>query len=283
MLHGDAVYASASARRSRRAWKGRRITYYETLPAKWQWSLDTALAKWNTTGGRIKFVRTNNPRKAKLKIGYGALGGVAGVATVGKVRRAYVRLNSVYNSVDSLDAHNRIEVMMILAHELGHVLGFGHTSTRCSLMSPMLDVRGCDTVPTSHAGYYQCRTLDPALVATFVRAYGGRARFPAPWCPIDTIPGALQRVDFTGGETSPITISWVAPPTVPSGSHILVRSWSSADCRTAPTAAATTILPVSPAMWREPPVESGSSTCFRVQLVNRYGAGRSEFAGRVIS
>ncbi len=282
-LEGDALHASNSARRARSAWKGRRITYYETLPAKWQWSLDTAVAKWNNSGGRIRFVPTKNRRKAKLTIAYGSLGGAAGMATVGRVRRAFVRLNSGYNSVDSLDAHNRIEVMMILAHELGHVLGFGHSSTRCSLMSSMLDVAGCNAVPTARPGYYQCRTIDAALVTRFVRSYGGRARYPAPWCPIDTIPEALHRVDFSGGVDSPVTITWVAPRAVPSGSRIVVRSWHSEQCTAAPADATTTAVPLSPAQWQEPLVEPGASSCFSVGLVNRYGAGRSEFAGRSVA
>lgn len=125
------------------AWRGRRITYYEALPAKWHWSVATAVSQWNRVGGGIKFVRTLNPRKAQLTIRYGNIGRSAGLATVGRARHAFVRLSSAYASKDALDAHYRVEVMGIVTHELGHVLGFGHTSARCSLMSPMLDVEGC--------------------------------------------------------------------------------------------------------------------------------------------
>ena len=40
---------------------GRRLYYYETLPAKWDWSLSTAVAKWNGSGARIWLVRMTIP------------------------------------------------------------------------------------------------------------------------------------------------------------------------------------------------------------------------------
>ncbi len=183
-LHSDIAPSSAGARRAPYAWSGKRIRYTESIPSKWDWSLSTAVAKWNTSGGGIKFVRTTNPRKARLHIGYGDIGAVAGMATVGRVPRAWVKLSSRYSTVNSLDAYSRVEVMSIFSHELGHVLGFEHTTTRCSLMSPVLDVRGCGTVREAQPGYYRCRTIDAPLVGRFVRTYGGRARYPAAVCRI---------------------------------------------------------------------------------------------------
>jgi predicted Zn-dependent protease len=183
-FHGDTARSSGSARRAPYAWSGKRIRYTESIPSKWDWSLSTAVAKWNTSGGGIKFVRTTKPRKARLYIGYGNIGASAGMATVGRVPHAWVRLSSRYSTVDSLDVYSRVEVMSIFSHELGHVLGFEHTATRCSLMSPVLDVRGCGTVREAEPGYYRCRTIDAPLVGRFVRTYGGRARYPAAVCPI---------------------------------------------------------------------------------------------------
>ncbi len=127
-LHGDTVRStSRAARRASYAWTGRRIYYHETIADKWDWSLRTAINKWNFAGGGIRFVRTNDPRRAQLKISSKDIGSAAGKATVGRARRAFVHLSSGYNHVDELSAHYRIEVMMIFAHELGHVLGFGHS------------------------------------------------------------------------------------------------------------------------------------------------------------
>ena len=47
-------------------------------------------------------------------------------------------------------------------------------------MRPVLDVSACDLPATSPPGYYKCRTIDAALVRSFVGAYGGRAKFPPP-------------------------------------------------------------------------------------------------------
>lgn len=277
-LHGDTAQANSASRRAKRAkyaWTGRKILYTESLPAKWDWSLNTAIAKWNTSGGGIRFVRTAKVRKARLNIAYGNIGSAAGMASVGRSRHAWVRLSSTYSPANSLDARTRVQVMEILAHELGHVLGFQHTSTRCSLMSPVLDVDGCHMVPASMPGFYKCRTIDTPLAVRFVRLYGGRARFPTVWCPIDPIPSAVGRVDFAGGPTAPVTVRWARPASVPAGSRMMIRSWTAPVCGAAPSWSAKAYAPVSAGRWQDPLGETNGSTCYSVQLVNRYDAGRA--------
>ncbi len=278
-LSGDTSVGPGSRQRGRFAWKGRKILFTESLPSKWDWSLSTALSKWNGTGGSIKFVRAANPRKAQLRIGYGNIGQAAGLATVGRSRHAFVKLSSRYATVDSLDMHDRIEVMAILTHELGHVLGFQHTSAPCSLMSPMLDVNACNTLPATLPGYYKCRTIDSTLEASFIRLYGGRARFPGTWCLIDPLPSQLAVFDFIDGPTTPMTIRWQRPTYVPSGSRVQVRYWSAPSCG-GPVPGTATYADVSPSAltWREPPTTVAGVRCYRVSLVNRYGAGRSPIA-----
>ncbi len=276
-LDGDTAGTHSAARRASNSWAGRRITYRETLPAKWNWSLSTAIAKWNGSGGGIKFVRAIRPANAQVTISYGKIGNAAGLATVGKTRHAFVRLSSRYSSADSLNAHNRVEVMMIFAHELGHVLGFQHSTTSCTLMGPVLDVEGCGMIPAESPGYYKCRTINAALVARFVRIYGGRAKLPASLCAIDTIPAPLTNVAFEGGESSPVKITWQRPASVPSGSRVLIHSWESDDCAATPEWAGTTYAPVAAGQWQDPYEADAAavSRCFSAQLVNRYGAGRS--------
>ena len=48
-----------------RKWKQNRLYYYETIPAKWDWSLTKAVAKWNASGGRIKLVRTTTAARPR--------------------------------------------------------------------------------------------------------------------------------------------------------------------------------------------------------------------------
>ena len=120
-----------------------------------------------------------------------------------------------------MNPHNRIEVMAVLAHELGHVLGFQHTAGRCSTMSAMLDVDGCGVVTPASVGYYKCKTIDSALLARFVRLYGGRAKSPTTTqCLIDPMPSALPQVAFDSGTDAPVTIRWAQATTVPSGSLV---------------------------------------------------------------
>lgn len=265
--------AAARHRRASYAWTGRRILYTETIPAKWDWSLSTAIAKWNSSGGGIKFVRATNPRKARVTISYGNIGAAAGLATVGKTRRGFVKLSSAYSSVDELDARNRVQVMGIFTHELGHVLGFQHTSARCSLMSPVLDVDGCQVLPATQPGFYKCRTIDAPLVARFVQLYGGRAQYPAATCPVDPLPSALPGVAFAGGPASPVTVTWGKPAFAPSGSRVVVRSWTAPVCSAVPDVAATAYAPVAARVWSSPGTDIAGTTCFSVRLVNRYGAG----------
>jgi hypothetical protein len=76
-----------------RRWPGRTITYSESIPAKWDWSLERALEAWNTSGGHLTFVKAKKGRRAQLVIGYGDTQGADGYATVGPAPRAFVHLN----------------------------------------------------------------------------------------------------------------------------------------------------------------------------------------------
>jgi hypothetical protein len=271
----DTVQTGTAARHRRAsyAWTGRKILYTETIPSKWDWSLSTAITKWNSSGGGITFVRAANPRKARVTISYGSIGSAAGLATVGRSRHGFVKLSSAYSSVDSLDARNRVQVMGIFTHELGHVLGFQHTSARCSLMSPVLDVDGCQVLPATQPGFYKCRTIDAPLVARFVQLYGGRAQYPGPMCPVDPLPSALSGVAFAGGQAAPVTVTWGKPAFAPAGSQVVVRSWTAPVCSAVPDVAATSYAPVAAGVWHGPEADVTGTACFSVRLVNRYGAG----------
>ena len=255
-------------------WKVRTLYYYDGLPAKWDWSLQTAVAKWNAAGAHIRLVRVARARNAQVRIGYGNIGSAAGLATVGATTNAFVRLSSRFSTMDALNARNRVVIMNVLAHELGHVLGFQHTAARCSLMSPVLDVDACNVVPASIPGYYKCHTLDTPLVQRFVRLYGGRARYPsAAWCLIDPLPQALTGVTFTGGTSSPVAVHWNRPTSVPAGSTLVVKRWPSSTCGTAPSWADTSRPSMSAGVWLDQVTYDAEVDCFQVQLVNRYGAG----------
>ena len=229
-LRGDTDEATAAgARGSIPTWRGSTLTYFETLPAKWSWSLDSAVAKWNASGSRIRLVPTTKRSKAQFTIGYGDTQGAAGLATVGRTRNAWVRLSPTYDTVDALDPWYRVEVLGVLAHEIGHVLGFQHTAASCSLMAPVLDVVGCGMFSLDQQGWYRCRTIDAPLATRFVRLYGGRARLaPTSPCLIDPMPSALRptyrldtrtapAADPAASTASATTASAPTEPTGPTG------------------------------------------------------------------
>lgn len=277
-LHGDVVRPAGSARAGTSTWKGRTLAYYETIPGKWDWSLSTAVAKWNEAGGNLKLVPTTTRSRADVVISYGNTSGAAGLATVGATSGAFVRLNPSYDKADALDAWNRVAVMAVFTHEIGHVLGYQHTTATCSLMRAVLDISGCYMAPASLPGYYRCRTIDPALVVRFVSAYGGKAHYPGSYCLVDALPSQLSGVGFSGGVSSPVSVRWAKPTSAPSGSVVQVRAWSAATCGTVPSSAETFKVSPSALAWTDRTAARAGQHCFSVNLVNRYGAGRTPVA-----
>ena len=55
----------------------------------------------------------------------------------------------------------------LFTHELGHVLGFNHTTGQCSLMYPIYDFGLCPPLPLEDPGYYNCRWIDKKLLKRF--------------------------------------------------------------------------------------------------------------------
>src|ERR1700712_2312974 len=265
-LTSDAVLPHSGGRVAKvQKWKVTTLYYYDGLPAKWDWSLKTAVAKWNAAGAHIRLARVAKLKFARVRIGYANIGSAAGQATVGAAAHAYVHLSSRFSSMDALTARNRVTIMNVLAHELGHVLGFQHTTARCSLMSPVVDVDACNVVPASQPGYYKCRTLDTPLMQRFIRLYGGRARYPsAAWCLIDPLPQALSGVTFTGGVTSPVALHWNRPTSVPSGSALVVKRWQASTCGTAPTWADTFRPSMNAGTWQDEVTYVDEVACFQL-------------------
>ncbi len=167
---------------SDRTWPGRTIRYHETLPARWQWSLDAAIAHWNRAGSDIRFVEVRTRARAHVTIGYGDTDGSDAWATIGPSDDAHVHLSPRYRRVDARPADQRVWVGRLLTHELGHVLGFEHTHATCSLMVPVYDFRRCGLLTPGRPDWYQCRWIDSRLLQRLVATYGGAPQRPAVSC-----------------------------------------------------------------------------------------------------
>ena len=142
-------------------------------------------------------------------------------------------------------------------------------------MRAVLDIGACYMAPASQPGQYRCRVIDPALVVSFVRAYGGAARYPGTWCLIDPLPSQLSGVSFTGGTIAPAAVRWSRPTYLPSGSRMEIRVWRADSCAAVPSWAQAFSASPTALTWTDNAVSRDGTHCYRVNLVNRYGAGRT--------
>ncbi len=275
-LTGDAVGTRVDGlqRWRIRKWPGKTIRYHETIPAKWDWSLDQAVEHWNASGGGIRLVESGK-RHAQLSIGYGDTGGADGVGTLGFQRTNYIHLAPGYKHANQYDPAIRVWVGRLFTHELGHVLGFNHTGGQCSLMYPVYDFGLCPPLPDDAPGYYNCRWIDRPLLRRFVAMYGGRAKRPPVLCLIEALPDPLGDVRFSGGqaEDAPVRVTWRAPTRIREGTKLWITVWSATSCAKEPVSWERRVA-VDPraGSWTDPSYGQGR-WCYGIELLNRYGAG----------
>jgi matrixin len=151
-------------------WPTRTITYYTDTSA-YSWSVDTAAYAWNTSGANIQFVKSSRPSaKVLLGIRWYKLAGDARVRTLGG--------SFVSAQVGIQTGHDRYEMAMIVAHELGHVLGLDHETSTCATMNPSVVNDHTTRCPAPPARMWTCRLLQPDDVRGAVSLYGGVVR---PW------------------------------------------------------------------------------------------------------
>ncbi|TML25422.1 MAG: matrixin family metalloprotease [Actinobacteria bacterium] len=152
-------------------WQTRTITYYTETPA-YAWSVDTAAYAWNTSGARVQFVKSSRAR-AKVLIGIRWYKRPAGDALV---QRLGGRIMSAQVGIQT--GHDRYEMALIVAHELGHVLGLDHETGVCATMNPSVADDHTTLCPAPPTGTWTCRLLQADDVRGAVKLYGGTVR---PW------------------------------------------------------------------------------------------------------
>ena len=171
-------------------WPGTTIRYHNLAPS-YAWSLQQAVQAWNTSGTRLRFVKSSRARAHIVVRAEGGGGGLCrGQATAGYVPKAY---GGGWAMVSR--ACSRFDAAGVLAHELGHVLGLGHEDRRCATMNSTLWWR-CPNSP--QLGQYRCRLVNTDDVRGAVRRYGGRVRPQDPlYCwkyPPPPAPGEVSAV-----------------------------------------------------------------------------------------
>jgi len=219
------VGLASSADAAPRKWPKGRITYVDRSlePV----AVKAAVRAWNTSGLDLKFVKVSSVRKARLVIrntkrvpagcgtGYGTLG------YPGPGRKATV---SILHGTDA-DGQKCAwpGQTLVVAHELGHVLGLEHNMSGCSLMNtshtngvaPSLCVG--DDVDEVKPGRWRCRIIEKVDLTRARRIYGGKPRLAeTEWCDaIDRIPATGAATPTQAGGGFSVTVTRAPEPAVP--------------------------------------------------------------------
>lgn len=192
-------------------WPGNpaRITYYDSTPASYRWSIEQAAKAWNTSGVHVRFVKVSSRSRAQVTIRVGSnLGSGSGFATIGYASHATIDL--------SLGTADQYVLAGVAAHEMGHILGLDHPSHGCAVMTPVT-YGNCKPVWPPHFWQWRCRVLQQDDLNGAAELYGGRPKLrPSMWCekgpkakavtsltvtPLKSDPGQIAKVSVTFPKT----------------------------------------------------------------------------------
>ena len=165
-------------------WPGGEVRYYNAAPSQ-AWALWQAVAAWNRSGARVRFVATSR-KDAQLIIRHDR--SVADCkrarATVGFVPGATVK---IFARRDASTSCNRYTAARFLVHELGHVLGLRHEDGGCATMNSAGWYGGGGMCPSGKPWEWRCQLLEPDDIHGVIAIYGGslkRQKRSSPLCPL---------------------------------------------------------------------------------------------------
>jgi hypothetical protein len=220
-------------------WPGKTIKYHANAP-QYAEAITSAVAAWNASGMRIKFKRVSSARKADTRIVAGRMrSGPSGDAHLGAYSKSRVRLNR-FDPAGKDPGWLANEMRIVVAHELGHVLGLRHVTQPCSVMNYGRNEK-CAKPPV--AWQLRCRLLEPDDVRGAIKRYGGRAKAYAPefcdFAPPPVPPAGL--VATWNPASSAIDLTWTnaADPYVYAVQWVITKD----TCATAPTGAGAVTQP----------------------------------------
>jgi hypothetical protein len=214
-------------------WPGRTITYHNSA-TRYAWSVNQAIAAWNASGARIRFVRASRKR-AKLLIKVGrphVTGHEAGSADLGYVGCTYYVNRRCVRPRKGLvtlsPGWDRWTMLHVAAHELGHILGLDHEDRRCAVMNSLGNAAGglrCLPGMGVMPGRWRCRVIELDDIRGAVRRYGGRARpvRPEPLCWIHPAPSPPLEVTATPSPYAQNpSLNWRNASTLRDGSYVVI-------------------------------------------------------------
>jgi hypothetical protein len=177
--------AHASFKLAEWRWRTGRITYFNAARKSGK-AVKRAITAWNTSGARVEFVRTSRSR-ARLVIRYHPTRRCLGFAYAQPYYDASRRVARAAIVIPRPRAGNPFcshwGQVLVVAHELGHVLGLDHESRRCATMNPATSGLKPSECPEQPEWQWRCRVLEADDVRGAVRLYGGKVkRRPKPLC-----------------------------------------------------------------------------------------------------
>jgi hypothetical protein len=151
-------------------WPTSTIGYYNESPTA-AWSVDTAAQAWSTSGANVRFVKVSRGR-ADVLIGV-RWEKTAGDADIQRFAGTFANAR-----VGIQTGQDRYTTALVVAHELGHVLGLDHETRGCATMNPTIVDDHMINCPEPPDGMWTCRLVQPDDVRGVVTLYGGNVR---PW------------------------------------------------------------------------------------------------------
>ncbi|MGZ8701628.1 MAG: matrixin family metalloprotease [Gaiellaceae bacterium] len=175
------------------------ITYRNKSTYVWQ--VNEAFAVWNRAGTPFRFVPARSGRPADITITQKPYIGSPKSAIAGYGGIGFVLLSN--NGMKSPKAYHTVRVR-IVAHEIGHALGLGHTANRCALMYGAGDFpksRPCSIVDKQWDGRQPCGPRDPDIQA-LARLWRFKPRAVAwrGYCTVPTDPAKAAKGPYVAGK-----------------------------------------------------------------------------------
>jgi hypothetical protein len=172
-----ALPASADAYRlGGERWRGKTITYY--VDAKqYREAVRNAVRAWNASGMRIRF-KAVSKRRAQLRIVY-EKGPASATPSQGRGTLGYVRGGRnrvILPRVRPRANFDPPAATLVVAHEIGHVLGLRHDNRKCALMNTTVVGHSPEQCTSTELWEWRCRILERDDVRGAVHRYGGRVR-----------------------------------------------------------------------------------------------------------